>query len=118
MSFEMVAGDSKRINFTLLDATTGGALDITGAVARWQVSRMKGEMFSPTPTLMKSMADGIEVTDEFGGLLTVTLKPSDTVSLFGDFYHELELIDATGDVATVYTGTFTIKRALIRPISG
>jgi hypothetical protein len=115
MSFEMFAGDTKRINFTITDATTGAVFDITGATALWQASRAKPVGFSSTPLLTKTEGDGLEITDAIGGAVTVVLSPADTLNLSGNFYHELQLEDADGDIATVYTGTFTVRKALIRP---
>jgi hypothetical protein len=115
MSFEMYQGDTKRLNFTITDATTGDVFDITGATARWQASRAKTVGFSSTPLLTKTEEAGLEITDAIGGAVTVVLDPEDTLNLSGNFYHELEITDATGDVATAYTGTFTVKKALIRP---
>ena len=59
MSFTMFAGDTKRINFSITDATTGNALDITGATVRWQCARAKPTGFSSTPTLSKTQGAGL-----------------------------------------------------------
>lgn len=116
MDFTLFQGDTKRINFALKRAD-GSLLDVTGATIRWQASKLKGQgLFSSTPSLSKDTANGIEVVDAFSGLVTVVLDPADTVSISGDFYAELETVDATGDVATVYSGQFQIKKALIKPI--
>lgn len=114
MSFEMFAGDTMRVYFAIKDKD-GGSLDITGAEVRWQISRLKPTGFSNTPLLNKRIGDGIEVVDSFDGQLLVRLAPEDTVSLSGSFHAELELQDVDGDVSTAYTGTVTIKKALIRP---
>jgi hypothetical protein len=114
MSFEMFAGDTKRLRFSLFNAD-GQPLDITGATVRWRCSRWKGDKFSSTPSIAKSSLDDIDVTDPFAGLLTVNLKPEDTENLSGIFYAELELEDVDGDIATAYSDTFTINRALIKP---
>ena len=115
MDFELFQGDTKRVNFTLKKAD-GTALDLTGAMLRWEASRLKaGGLFSSTPALVKTDENGIEVTDALNGFLTVTLSPADTLSISGDFYHELESTDVSGDVATVFSGQFRIKKALIKP---
>lgn len=115
MSFEMFAGDTMRMNFAITDASTGNELDLFGSTVRWQMSRAKTVGFSSTPILSKTEGDGLEIVDAFGGLILVRLAPEDTEGRSGVFYHEVELIDADGDVSTAYSGTFTIKKALIKP---
>ena len=114
MSFEMFAGDTKRINFTITDASTNDVFDLTGATAMWQASRARPTGFSSTPVIIKTENNGLEIVDVIGGAISVLLTPADTTSLSGDYYHELQLVDADGDIATAYSGTFTIKKALIR----
>jgi hypothetical protein len=115
MSFEMFAGDTMRVNFTITDASTGNALDLFGTTVRWQMSRAKPVGFSSTPILSKMEGDGLEIVDSFGGTILVRLAPEDTEGRSGSFYHELEIIDADGDVSTAYSGTFTVNKALIKP---
>lgn len=111
----MHAGDTKRLHFTLTSgAPNNDALDITDANVRWQVSKGTTARFSSIPVISKEIDDGITVTDAFEGLLTIDLLPEDTESLKGTFYYELEVIDATGDVATAATGQMIVKPALIR----
>lgn len=115
MDFTLYQGDTKRIHFSL-KRDDGSALELTGATVRWQASKLKAPgVFSSTPILQKTEADGIEIDDETGGILTVILEPEDTLSLSGLFHMELETIDASGDVATVFVGEFEIKKALIKP---
>jgi hypothetical protein len=115
MDFVLFQGDTQRVNFTLTKSD-GNALDLTGATIRWEASRLKtGGLFSSTPVIVKTDQDGIEVVDALNGFLTVTLSPEDTLPISGDFYHELETTDVSGDVATVFSGQFKIKKALIKP---
>ena len=115
MDFSMFQGDSKRVHFTLKRAD-GTPLDITGGDIRWQASKLKAPgVFSSTPVLQKTIGSGVEVLDSFQGLVTVTLSPADTNQISGSFYHELEVSDFDGDIATVYAGEFQVKKALIKP---
>lgn len=115
MSFEMFSGDTMRVNFTINDASTSNPLDLFGSTVRWQMSKAKPVGFSSTPILSKTEGDGLEIVDAFGGLVLVRLAPEDTEGRSGSFYQELEITDADGDVSTAYAGTFTIKKALIKP---
>ena len=115
MDFSLYQGDTKRVHFSLKRADES-ALELTGVEIRWQASKLKPNgAFSPTPVLAKTEQSGIEIDDEINGMLTVTLFPEDTVAISGSFYHELELLDASGDVSTVFTGEFQVKKALIKP---
>jgi hypothetical protein len=115
MDFFLHQGDTMRVHFAL-KRQDGNPLELIGAGLRWQASRLKGPgVFGTTPLISKTEQNGIEIDDDLNGLVTVTLTPEDTINLKGNFYMELETIDAGGDVATVYTGTFQIKKALIKP---
>lgn len=115
MSFEMFAGDTKRLHFTLTSgAPNNDPLDITDATIQWQVSKGTTARFSAIPVISKATDDGIVITDSFAGTLTIDLLPEDTENLKGNFYYELQIVDATGDIATAATGQITIKPALIR----
>lgn len=115
MSFEMFAGDTKRLHFTLTSGPPANApLDIQDAIVRWQASKGTLSRFSTIPVLTKTIGAGLEVTDAFSGTLTVELLPEDTETLKGNFYHELEITDASGDVSTAFVGEFVIKSNLIR----
>lgn len=115
MDFSLHQGDTMRIHFSL-KRQDGNPLELVGAELRWQASRLKAPgVFGGTPLIVKTEQDGIDIDDDLNGLVTVRLDPADTLNLKGDFYHELESVDANGDVATVFTGSFQIKKALIKP---
>jgi hypothetical protein len=115
MDFSLHQGDTMRIHFAL-KRKDGTPLELVGAELRWQASRLKApDAFGSTPIISKTEQNGIDIDDDLNGLLTVNLSPEDTMQLRGDFYMELETIDASGDVATVYTGSFQVKKALIKP---
>lgn len=115
MDFSLYQGDTMRIHFAL-KRKDGTPLELVGAELRWQASRLKAPgIFGSTAIISKTEQNGIYIDDDLNGLVTVNLTPEDTLQLKGDFYHELETIDASGDVATVYTGSFQVKKALIKP---
>lgn len=113
MAFQMFAGDTKNLLFTISDGTD--PLDITDAEIRFQAARGTAAQFSATPALAKAVGSGITVTDRFAGQFTVSLEPADTQALRGPYYLEVEITDAAGNVSTVYTGEMTVLRNLIRP---
>jgi hypothetical protein len=114
MTFQMFAGDTKRLHFTITNgASPPVPLDITDAAVSWQASRGTVARFSRTPVLAKAVGAGITVTDAFNGAFTVDLDPADTSALSGSYYHEVQISDAAGDVATAFTGEFRVLRNLI-----
>lgn len=109
----MYQGDSKRLHFTITDGS-GAPLDISDAAVTWQASKGSTSRFSLTPVLTKAIGAGLTITDELNGALVVELLPADTENLRGSFYYELEIQDASGDVATAATGQFTVKPSLVK----
>ena len=114
MAFVMKAGDTKRLNITLRDKKTGQPYDLTFAQIRWWASRGDTEKFSRTPAIQKSLGNGIEEISALDGQCLVTIQPADTRELAGVYYHEVEITDAYGNVATPIAETFTIEKDLIR----
>lgn len=114
MPFEMFAGDSKRLIFSIFDKDDE-PLDMTDATVRWQASRGSLVKFSRTPSIVKTLGSGIEETSLFDGQFVVILNPQDTEDLSGPYYHEIEIRSALGEVSTAFSGEMTIKKNLIRP---
>ena len=111
----MHQGDTKRLHFTITDGSDAGTpLDISDAIVTWQASKGTASRFSGVPVLTKTLANGgVRFLDEMNGQVLVELLPADTQALSGNFYHELEIRDASGDVATAFVGEFRVNRALI-----
>lgn len=104
----MTAGDTKTLGISVIEKDDGSATTITGATINWKVSRSPRQ----TAVISKSTADDISITSGTGGTLTISLSASDTSSLLGDFYHELQITFASGEVATVLRGKMTIEPGL------
>lgn len=110
MDFEMFAGDTKILGVTAKDAA-GEVVDISGATIRWQLAKS----VTTAALVEKATGDGITITDGAGGAFDIELDNADTEGLKGDHYHEAEVELADGTIATVLSGTVTIKRTLIKP---
>ena len=108
--FEMHQGDTKRLAVSVKDPAGAAVSLIAAESIKWWVAR---RVTSTTRLLEKSVGSGITVTNAAGGLLTISINPDDTKTVSGDYYHELEVIDAAGDIGTVLRGTMTIVRALV-----
>lgn len=116
MSFSLFAGNARKLVVSVIDDETGDPKDLTDVEARWQASRGNAEKFSTVPVLTKTIGNGITVTSEFDGTLEITLEAEDTDALPpGIYYHELLLVDVTGDQENLIADTFTVKRRLVHP---
>lgn len=104
-NFEMFAGDTKDIVVTVDDGD-GIPVNLTGASIKWV---LKKATVTGAQQVLKTMANGIFLTDPLAGEFTVRLATADTNAISGKFYHEAEVTDSSGNVSTVFTGTVKIE---------
>jgi hypothetical protein len=105
----MFAGDTRRIDVIAVDEA-GVIVNLTGASVTWQIART-----NDGPALFsKTLGAGIAVIDAVTGSLEVTLDGADTEGYGGRFYSEIEVVDATGEIATVLAGHINIRPTIIR----
>jgi hypothetical protein len=108
--FAMWSGDTKNVRITVYDENDA-VFNISGCTIRWRLMRSK---MASASLVTKATGSGIVITDGPNGLFTVTLAPTDTASLnHGRYYHEAEVVDGSGNVATVTVGEITINRDII-----
>lgn len=101
----MWAGDTKALVFTITDGA-GVAINLSGSTVHWI---MQHSLTDSVALLEKHVGSGITLTDAEAGILTVTLAAKDTEGLAGgNYYHELEITDSSGDISTVAIGTITM----------
>lgn len=98
--FEMYSGDDFNVNATVNE-------DIAGASIKWA---LKKRVSSAETIAYKTTGDGITITNSSAGEFTIRLDAIDTEGLYGEFYHEAELTDATGFKSTVLVGTAKLIR--------
>ncbi|KAA3645342.1 MAG: hypothetical protein DWQ07_12810 [Chloroflexi bacterium] len=109
------AGDNKIIKIPVVDED-GQPFDMTSATAEWV---LKENPWDTTALISKSTASGITFSSFQGtnDQVEIALVPADTATLITEeqdgkrFYHECEVTDTGGKVATVATGYITIKRS-------
>lgn len=106
------AGNVRNYTFSVDDSDNPGSkLDLTGATITFALSKyLSATQWSKTPSVEKSIGDGITVTNASQGALTVTLSNEDTATLEGEFYFELEVTDVSSNAVVVATGRVTIVR--------
>jgi hypothetical protein len=96
---EIYAGDSKDLDLTIYD-DAGNEVDLSQYSVYYYVYGNSG-----TTVGTKTVGDGIEIVTE--GKCTISLDPSDTKNLFGEYNHEVDISQGS-DVYTVMTGKFTV----------
>lgn len=95
--FKMVSGDSKDLNITATDGA-GAIIDITG------VSDIKWQLFTPisgAAIISKTLGAGVTVTDAVAGEFSVSISPTDTDDLDGDYWHEVQITYSNGNIVTL-----------------
>jgi hypothetical protein len=86
--FSMNVGDTKYLDVSVRDPSTGDAVAITAATITWKVYHSKGRAV----VLTKSTSSGITITDGAGGVFRVTIAIADTASLEAkDYVHEWKI---------------------------
>lgn len=109
------AGNPRSYTFTIADEDNpGSALNLSGMTARFALSKFtSSNVYSVVAVLEKTTSDGITITGAGTGQLRVDLVPADTSALAGDYYFELEIVDASSNPVVVATGTLTILRNVV-----
>jgi hypothetical protein len=108
------AGDSATIRIPVLDKT-GASVDLSGAAARWWMAKNVSATATEDIYVKKSSGSGLTIENSTAGsTIVVTLDPVDTEGkTAGTFYHECEVVDASGNISTVTIGKFILKPTLI-----
>lgn len=109
-NFDYVTGDTLEIEVTCRWAD-GSAVDLDGATARWEVAPVTPRLLGAA-IVAATIGDGIEVTDEAGGVLLITMLRG-VITTTGDYFHHLKLTMPGGEALTPLQGTIKAKRALI-----
>jgi hypothetical protein len=103
-----VRGDTNEYDVTV--TRDGSALDLTGATLKFTAKRSMDDS-DLQAVFQKTIGSGIVVTDEPGGLATLTVDPADTSSLPAprSFHYDLELTESDGRVTTVAIGQLRLS---------
>jgi hypothetical protein len=104
---EFFSGDTVKIKVTITDADNANdPKNLTGAQSIiWALAKAQGK----APLVTKTVGGGITVTDAPNGVCEVLLSVGDTPNFKGSFYHEMQVVDATGNKSTVLYGAVTIS---------
>lgn len=112
-NFELVSGNDKELNVTVLDEN-GAAVDLTGATIVWAVAineKSKSTIFfytSPTNITIILPQSGTDI-----GKFRIDVQDNDTEPLSigrisTDYYHEARVTSSAGKKSTVMVGTMAV----------
>ena len=97
------AGDTVTISVGITDS--GAAASLSSASAAWILETSVG-----SGSIIRKATGGSGISLS-GSVATISVCPADTLSLAGDYYHELEVTDAYGNISTTTIGTITIRKS-------
>ncbi len=104
----MFQGDDLRVIISVYD-TQGSPVDITDAQSIiWKLARSPDDV----ALLTKSLGSGITVNNPTSFYFDI--ESAETLALFGQYYHEAEIITDQGLKYTGISGHVTIKKTLIK----
>lgn len=107
--FTMHVGDTYKMDITINDLS-GNPVNITGAGIEFALSMSA----NGDPLLIKSIDNGVVITDGPNGVLRVTLSQADTKNLAPQtYFHETKLI-VGGERDTVLTGSMKIMESILK----
>ena len=106
----LCSGDHRTLRFAIADPS-GVVVDLTGVQAvRWGCARLQANGAYVLPTsIVKTLADGIEIADAPGGIIEVMIDGADTAGLSKGRYQQMRLVLNVGGQAGV-TGTILYYR--------
>lgn len=108
-NIEMVSGDAVVLEITILDATTGTAVNLAGCTAIFKAA----QYWSKTAVFTKSTADDVSVVDATNGRIDVSFEAEDTEALEGEYAYELQITDSAGNRSTPLYGVLAVAGDLI-----
>lgn len=107
----MFAGDTKHLETTVTD-DAGAAKTLGGATIRYAMATSPQD----EAVVSKATPDDAEISIDSPseGVFTIHLDPADTEALTATtYYHEAEVTDSQGNVATVFTGSVSIRPSVV-----
>lgn len=108
--FELVSGNDKTLNFSLLDQDDE-IVDITGATIIWSLAKTAK---SKTRIITYTSPTNVTIDDAAGGLFSVDIQAADTEPLqAGEYYHEARITSSGGKKFTAAYGTVELLSNII-----
>lgn len=105
-------GDDEEYEFTITVAD-GGPFDLTDCDLAFTAKRLLTDPDSDA-VIVKTLGDGITVTDAENGEATLVIASADTVGLTVDrrglhFYYDIQVTESDGLISTPIEGRLTVR---------
>jgi len=109
-NLEMYKGDTKNLVVSVFN-TDGSVKNLTDATIIWALFNSDTKEIYVT----KTTGSGIIITNPTGGIIQISILPTDTETLkSGPWYkYETEVTDSGSNVSTVNSGYFTLWESVI-----
>lgn len=107
-------GDDHKIRFTVKNSS-GIAYDVSANTFKFTVKESLDDLIAAAKFQRQSpAANGIDLTSATSGLVDVNLVPSNTSTLAGLYYYDLEMTEG-GKVYTLRSGIFFVLKDVATP---
>ena len=116
-SIEFPRGDDAMLPVVVTRPAGGAVVDLTGAALRFTAKR-KRKALDVDAIIVKTLGDGIVVTDAANGEAVIVIEPEDT----DDFTRQLtlqcdlQMVESDGTITTVADGTLTVTLDVSRTV--
>lgn len=107
------AGNKRTLRFTVVDEA-GDAFDLTGYDVRWALSKYGQSGSYGTTAEVNKHSDNVDEITVASNVVDVVLVGADTAALAaGDYYHELEIVDAQDESLVVAVGDVELRNNVV-----
>lgn len=110
----ILRGDDQIVRFTVT-TSTGAAQDVTGWSFKFTVKSSLDDAIGSANFQKTTGGFGIALTTPSGGIVDVTLAATDTQTLGGSYYYDLEGTDGSGLAHTVRLARFNVRKDVTTP---
>ena len=109
-SFAFSAGQDMDLNLSIVDSN-GNAASLVGATVHFKMAT-PNDLGVVASTEDSPQTASYVITDDSGGLVTISIADTVTDALLGDYYYEVKITDQDGDEGITNRGIITFERAL------
>lgn len=110
----MTRGDDETLTVAVVYA--GAPVVLTGVQGIRFTAKYRTNQIDAQAVFMKTLGNGVTVTDDVGGLISVDLVPADTVLVAdnANLYFDVEVTDSIGKVRTPVKGRLLVEADVSR----
>lgn len=95
-TIDFVGGETQDLRFNVYFHSNHRPFSLTGCECNFSIVSFTNK--SGAPILSKQMSSVDNSSGEFDNVLTITLRPSETLALYGKYIYQITIKDANGDV--------------------